>query len=117
MAYDREKVMILDVHKRAKQDAVVYLKGLEFNELTAIVSGDTLKCSGFINPYVISNESHFFADANIYVTLTELGWSIPSFLDGVFDDDLDKVREYTLSVYTNTSMKNRKVINKDKYGL
>ena len=131
MGYDRDRVRILSLHQRLAQDATNYLKGLEFDELTAIESGDTLKCSGYVNPYVVSNESHFFGDANIYTTLTELSWSIPAYLetdsDVVIKQEFYKrlgsqffsreVRRYTLNVYTNTSMKNRKVMNKDKYGL
>jgi len=125
MDYERERVRILRLHERLEQEATNYLKGLEFDELTAIESGDTLKCSGYVNPYVVSNESHFFSGSGTYTTLTVLKWLVHEINEPVFKVCEEyplpykgsALREYELKVYTNTSMKNRKVINRDKYGL
>lgn len=131
MDYDRERVRILKLHEKLAQEVTAYLKGLEFDELTAIESGYTLRCSGYCNPFVLSNESHLFRDANIVTTLTELSWMIPDYLEMNPDVVLQmeyyrregrklrnsSARQFKLNVYTNTPMKNRSVVDRSKYGL
>jgi len=113
MDYERERVRILRLHERLEQEATNYLKGLEFDELTAIEAGDILKCSGYANPCVVSNESHFFSGSGTTIALTVLKWLVQEINEPVFkvckEDPLPykgtTLREYELSIYTKDPMK------------
>ena len=113
MDYDREMVGFPKLKERLQQAAVDYLKNLQFSELTAIKEGDTLKVGGYIEPYVVSNESHLFSVSGNATTLTVLKWLVREFNEPVFEvskaDPLPykwPVLEYVLKVYTNTPKEN-----------
>jgi len=114
MDYERERVGIPKLQERLQQAAVDYLKNLQFSELTAIKSGDTLKVGGYIEPYVVSNESHFFSGSGTTRTLTVLKWLVREINEPVFkvfkEDPLpykgSALKEYVIKVYASTPKAN-----------